>query len=96
MASLMFLVTPCLIQPQVNNSKNQKDSSTINKAKPSQKPILKDKQCHFNTTQVPQTPSSPTRPREQTTTEQSTLPHYRSNKIYIQKAKHNHVIFYSS
>ena len=54
--SCIPILTTQLVQPQVDNSKNHKGSPAMNKAKLSCIPILKDKQHHLNTTQVPQTP----------------------------------------
>ena len=65
-----------LLQPHISNSEHNKDTPTVQKAKPScipvlkaKKciPVLKDKKCHLKPTKVLQTPSNLTVPSKQTT-----------------------------
>ena len=73
------ILTTWLVQPQVDNSKNHKDSLAINKAKPSCIPALKDKQCHLNTSFTNSKHSYKT--KQQTAKEQSTLPLQKTTPI---------------
>ena len=63
-----------MLQPHITNSKHNKDTSTVEKVKPSHIPVPKDKKCHLNPPRDLQTPSSLTAPSKQTTKQQSTLP----------------------
>ena len=56
-----------LLQPHVTNNKHNKDTPTVQKAKPSHIPVFKDKKYHLYPPNILQTPSSLTAPSKQST-----------------------------
>ena len=79
--SHIFILKTWLLQPQITQSKHNKDTSTIHKARPSCIPLPKDKKhipvikdSHLNQPKDSQPSNSPTAPGEQITKQESILP----------------------